>query len=281
MTIWTRLNHIDKRIIYTILIVSLVIPLLNPLNIPISVSPNTQSTYDFIDNLAAGSKVLLAVDMAPNSAAETYSSLVAVTEHLIRKECKIYIFSIWETGPMFGQRAVVDAHPELEYGVDVVNLGFLSGGETATKYFSEDILAAVPRDYLGNTTSALPMMENVTTAKSFDMIVEFSSGSPGVREWIRQVITPMGIPFAAATNANVAPEYAVYVQSGQLVGLLPGLRGSAEYETLIERPAAATSKMDAQSIAHLLIIVLIVIGNIGYLMEKRQNTKDDTKAVSA
>ena len=55
-----------------------------------------------------------------------------------------------------------------------------------------------------------------------------------------------------------------YLNAGQLEGLLGGLSGAAEYEKLIGVPGTATIGMDAQSIAHILIILLIALGNIAY-----------------
>jgi hypothetical protein len=49
-----------------------------------------------------------------------------------------------------------------------------------------------------------------------------------------------------------------------------GLRGAAEYEALLGRRGVATAGMDAQSATHALIIVLILVGNVGYLASRRR-----------
>jgi len=51
--------------------------------------------------------------------------------------------------------------------------------------------------------------------------------------------------------------------------MLSGLRGAAEYEKLINAPGIATKLMDAQSLAHLLIITLIVLGNVAFVVKQR------------
>jgi len=74
-----------------------------------------------------------------------------------------------------------------------------------------------------------------------------------------------------------APTMLPYVnEQQQLVGLLGGLKGAAEYELLINKPGFATKGMDAQSVAHLIIILFILIGNIGYFATRKQ--KDNLKA---
>ena len=64
-----------------------------------------------------------------------------------------------------------------------------------------------------------------------------------------------------------------YFQTGQLSGFLGGLKGAAEYERSIGRDGAGVSGMDAQSMAHLLIVVLIILGNIGFLIHRRTEAR--------
>ena len=81
-----------------------------------------------------------------------------------------------------------------------------------------------------------------------------------------------------------------YVESGQLKGILAGMPGAAEYENLVYGfmknqsdnrfilnpdkvyPGKATSRMSAQSLAHVIMVLFIVFGNIAYyLKRKRKN----------
>ncbi len=52
-----------------------------------------------------------------------------------------------------------------------------------------------------------------------------------------------------------------------------GLAGAAEYEMIVDRRARATKGMEAQSIAHLLIIIFIILGNIGFLVERSRRRR--------
>ncbi len=80
-----------------------------------------------------------------------------------------------------------------------------------------------------------------------------------------------------------------YVESGQIRGILAGMPGAAEYEQMVFKylnkmgdskflnkealiiPGKATSRMSAQSVAHLLMVVFIIFGNISYYMIRRRN----------
>jgi hypothetical protein len=63
----------------------------------------------------------------------------------------------------------------------------------------------------------------------------------------------------------MAPEQYPFLDSGQLVGLLTGMKGAAEYEKLVGAPALATRGMLGQSAAVVLILVFIALGNAGQL----------------
>jgi hypothetical protein len=53
-----------------------------------------------------------------------------------------------------------------------------------------------------------------------------------------------------------------------LSGLLSGLPGAAEYERLNDRPGGAMASLDSQSLAHLAIVGLIFLGNLGYMITR-------------
>ena len=68
----------------------------------------------------------------------------------------------------------------------------------------------------------------------------------------------------------MAPKMFAYIDAGQMVGLLGGRKGGAEYEKLLGLPDKSTKGMGAQSLIHLIIIGFIVLGNVGYFMSNRK-----------
>ena len=80
------------------------------------------------------------------------------------------------------------------------------------------------------------------------------------------------VPTTGGCTAVSAPGFFPYInEQKQLYGLLGGLKAASEYESLIGRVGSATIKMDAQSVAHLLILVFIAIGNIkAYNLRRRK-----------
>ena len=60
------------------------------------------------------------------------------------------------------------------------------------------------------------------------------------------------------------------LETGQLQGMLTGLKGASEYELLLEKAGFATSASASLSLSHLLILVLIFLGNLGMFLERKQ-----------
>ena len=84
-----------------------------------------------------------------------------------------------------------------------------------------------------------------------------------------------GVPMTCGATAVMAPKLFAYVGSKQLQGLLGGMKGAAEFEVLVGHPDQAFRGMDAQSLIHLLIIGLVLVGNIGYFASRRQKRREN------
>ena len=104
-------------------------------------------------------------------------------------------------------------------------------------------------------------MQNVHDYASFPLLVNISAGYPGTKEWVQQVQARFHIAMVSGCTAVSAPEYYPYLQSGQLQGLLGGMAGAAEYEKTQNEKGTATKGMDAQSMAHVFVALMILLGN--------------------
>jgi hypothetical protein len=79
---------------------------------------------------------------------------------------------------------------------------------------------------------------------------------------VQQVQARFHIDMVAGVTAVSAPEYYPYLQSKQLLGLLGGMAGAAEYEKARGEKGSATRGMDAQSVAHYFVALCILLGNV-------------------
>ena len=268
-----RLQRIDQRIIHALIAILIVIPLVNPIGLPLQVSDGTRLAYDAIDAIPAGAMVLLAYEVSASSEAELVPTGIAWMHHMMAKGCKIATFAIYnQEGPVFAQRVfdTVGKEYDYEYGVDYLIMGFTAGQETAVAAIGRDFRSVFEVDYFNNRTADLPLMQEIADVNSFDIILQISNWGPDV--FVRQIVQVYGIPMVAACTGIVAPGAQAYLSSGQIKGLVGALAGAAEYEILLRRPGTAAAAMDAQSTTHALVVVLVLLGNIGYYAS-RSRTK--------
>ena len=116
-------------------------------------------------------------------------------------------------------------------------------------------------------------MEGVNKFSDFAFLFSASAGYPGTIEWVQYAADPTGIPMSSGVTSIQVNEVMPYVQSGQIIGVLAGMPGAAEYEALLGQKGSATSGMDAQSIAHLVIVLFIILGNAAFFIERQRSRK--------
>lgn len=265
-----RLQKIDRRVIYTVLLIVLLAPMIKPIGIPLTINRTTHQVYDLIESLDPGIDiVMLGMDYSVAGAADVHPQAVAVAKHLANRGIKMVMVAFVPDGPMLAERILGILGDRVSYGDNIVNLGYLAGGESAVKKFIDDPATTFARDHRGNALSSLPIMNNIQTIHDFTLIIDFQTGSPGYQDFLRQL--PPGGPLYAVGIVTVSvPNVMPYLNSGQFAGLLPGLRGGAEYEVLIGEPGEGAARMDAQSLGHLVIVTFIIVGNVAYFFSKRQ-----------
>jgi hypothetical protein len=274
MSFLSKLDHLDRRWIFLLVALAVLIPLLFPLRIPLQTSSTTQAYYDRIETLPEGSLVLLSTDFDPGSKAELYPMTEATIRHLFRKNHKIVIFSLWPAGPPMSelalQRVLEERGNDKKEGVDYVNLGYKDGREAVIVELGRSIKEAFPLAYDGTPVGEIPIMEKVENYSSFPLFANISVGYPGTKEYVQYAQSRFNITMISGAGAVSVPEFSAYMQSGQLKGMLSGVAGCAEYEQLLNRPALALTFMDAQSAGHMLIVLMIVVGNVIYFLTRRK-----------
>ncbi|MCK4428046.1 MAG: hypothetical protein KAW16_06160, partial [candidate division Zixibacteria bacterium] len=250
---------------------AIIIPLLLPMNLDFSVTPPVRSFYDAIEELPPGSKVLVSCDYDPGSMPELFPMNLAVFHHLLSRGHKVIVMQLWATGMLLAERAmteVLEDFPDKKHGEDWVNLGFKEGREVVMVSMGTNIPKTFPTDSRGTNVEDIPIMQGVTNFDDIALLMNISGGLPGTKEWVLQVQSRYHVKLVSGCTAVSAPEFYPYIQSGQLVGLLGGMKGAAEYEKLLQRPGTAQRGMDAQSVSHIIVFLFILIGNIAYFSVK-------------
>lgn len=274
MSLFDKLEAVDRRAIFVLVFLVVAFPLLSPLNLPIPISPMTQAFYDAVEKLRPGDVAFISFDFSAASLPEQYPQSKAAVSHVSAKGAKIVAVTFWADGPIFIDNTFKDvfgaSSSHSKYGIDFVNLGYVVGAETAMASFGKDIYSTTPKDYYGKPIGTLPLMENVKSAKDFKILIALSSGTPGYRELLRQIQAPYGLTEVAGVTAVVGPEVRPYFPQ-QIGGVIEGLAGAAEYEILLGRygyKGTLAAPMDAQSMGHVLVVCFVVLGNIGFIVRK-------------
>ena len=263
------LERLDRRWLFLILGVLVLLPLLHPIGLPVVPSQPVRQFHDAIAHAPDGSVILMPCDYDPGSRPELVPMTKTALRQLFHKHCRVVTLNLWPGGSLLVDQtleAVAEefraaGHP-LRYGVDYVDLGYKSGNEAVMVLMGQSVVATFPRDQRGNVTAKLPLMREVSNYSSFPLLVNISAGTPGTKEWVQQVNSRFHLPMVSGCTAVSAPEYYPYLQAGQLRGLLGGMAGAAEYEKLNGEKGAATQGMDGQSLAHVFIAVCILLGNV-------------------
>lgn len=283
MTWFERLQRLDRRIIFLVIALSVIIPLILKPQFPDKPSPIVQVVFDKLESLPAGGEVLLAFDYGPDTAPELDPMAVAFIRHCSTKGLKVVILSLWPEGAGQIKKVTEAAYaefPEKQYGTDYVNLGYKAGGVGAINTMVANLRTLIPADANGVSVNDLPIMAGINTIADFDVIISLTAGDPGLKEWVLFAGDVAHVPVMGGGTAVVAPElYPYYPQ--QLVGLMGGLKGAAEYEAALllaypefrNRVMDATIRMGPQVVTHIVIILLVVMGNIMYFMERRRQRR--------
>jgi hypothetical protein len=154
-------------------------------------------------------------------------------------------------------------------GRDYVLLGYLPLFHLVILGMGNSIETQYPEDLFGNPLGEMPMLREHKSLREIDLALT-NAGSSWCVAWITYGREKVGLPIAFGVTAVMASDYFIYIQSGQIIGQMGGLRGAAEYEILMAEndiyptPDKAFQGMDVQSAAHILIIMLVVLGNIAF-----------------
>ena len=212
---------------------------------------------------------------------------IAILKHLFSKNIKVYGFALWPDGNFMSTEAFSEVADDFEkkYGIDYVNLGFKPGAEAVIKGIASDIRALYTADLNGTPINDIPMMKGVINIEDFDFVFSLSAGIPGSIEWVQYACDPKNIPMSTGCTSIQVTDLLPFVGTGQIRGILAGMPGAAEYESLVnaelkkmgitEKPGQLLIMMSAQSVAHVVIVLFIVFGNIMYFITRKKKGKDN------
>lgn len=278
-----KIGGIDKRWVYVLVAVGALIPILLPMGLPVKTTPAVEQLFDRIESFEPGQVVMVSFDYGPSSAPELDPMADAVLRHCFTKGLRAVVISLFPLGGDNQAKQslykVAEEFPVVE-GEDYVYLGYKDGGLAVLRRMAEDISIVFPRDTRGVEYSKIPLLQDVWNYSDIEISVSLSTGIIG-EWWAILVNAQFGQPVGVGATAVSAPKYYAYLKAGQMVGLMGGMKGGAEYEVLLgnaypelkSRSNVAIKGMDVQSIVHLIIIAFILMGNLVYLFSRSERKR--------
>jgi hypothetical protein len=266
---------IDRRIIFLVIGFCTLLPLLYPVGLPVRISPEVRSIYDYIEALPERSVFLLSIDFDPASKPELHPQAIALLRHAFRRNVRVLAMTLWVSGTGMADQLLKQVADEAgkDNGKDYVFLGWSPGGSAVIINMGQDLYSAFPSDYGGKSTKTLAVLQGVNSLKDVNYAISLGAGNPGVEAWYVYGKDKYKFELGGGCTGVIAPGLYPLLRSGQINGLIGGLRGAAEYESLIGQKGRAVAGMDAQSATHLAIIVLVAICNLFYFSLRHQERR--------
>jgi hypothetical protein len=268
------IGRIDRRVMYLGLFLITLAPLVGQWPLRLYDTPPPRQLKKTIAGLPKEKLVFIASNWDAGTQAENRPQMIAIVRHLLRERLQFAVISIgYPTSPQLAQTAIEQAiraegvTDQWLYGRDWVNLGYKVQNLPWLRSFVRDIPNAVKEDWRGTPVAQIPVLQGVQKFGpdgQVSMLIDIT-GSNTIDRWY-EFLSPTKVHIGLGCTAVMAPEQYPFLDSGQLEGMLTGMKGAAEYEQLIGAPGFGLSAMAGQSFAHLYILLLIVLGNMPILI---------------
>jgi hypothetical protein len=286
MKVIELLTKIDRRIIYLILLIAVILPLLFPAAQKVRVMPPVEKLYYAVDAIPEEKAVIIDFDYEPQTAPELDPMGFAILRHVFTRRIKLLVLSLYVQPLGLAQNALNRVTEEFNsvaqtredsiiYGRDYVFLGWQPPPLIPILGMAESITNVYRVDYYGNSTDTLPLMHEIKNYSDVGLLISISGADPP-KWWVAYAQSRFGLRVGAGITAVSASEFYPYLQTGQFSGMLVGMKGAAEYEEMVERKLDVKGRRRASeallslTYAHLVMIIFIIIGNIGYFIERRK-----------
>ncbi|GAB4325172.1 MAG: hypothetical protein Kow0074_18660 [Candidatus Zixiibacteriota bacterium] len=261
----------SRRWVFGLIGLGVILALIIRPGMPLRITDDTRTVFELIESLDSTDVVMVSFDHEASSLPEVRPLAQAVVDHCFRRHIPVVGLALFSEGTAAGYSLMVDRARQFDrrYGTDWVYLGFRPQYASAILGMGERIGDVFESDYEGNPLSALPLSNRVRNYDDVDLVISVADGSMPTY-WVEYARSRYNQRVVAALTAVMVTSFLPYLESGQLDGVLAGLKAAAEYEHLLGRPGAGVRGMDAQSVAHGIIAALIILGNVQLWMRRRK-----------
>ena len=282
------LQSIPKPVLFLVLILATAVPLFFDIDVPNKPIAESQAFYDNLMDLKAGDKVLIASDWTNSTRGESSGEFDALMRILMRKGVKFAIYSTGdaqspqvarnEIAVLNGLEQTAGRKPYEAFN-DYVILGFFPNSEGTLVGINNNVRATFqgkkdfppnspPRDVLQS-----PVFQGVDSVSDFKYLIMVTASKTS--EVTIERIKKTKLMFMV--TGVMVPETRNYFTSGQIVGLVGGVKGVFDLETLMktgfpnmDSKGKGTAYYLSLHFALALLILTVLVGNVAMLLGGRK-----------
>lgn len=230
------------------------------------------------ETINQGDITFLSFDFGPGTVAENGPQAQVVLEHLLRKKAKVFILSFYALSQPFLVSISKAVEEKLQkegvfvtYGQDYVIIGFKPSPELFLQSVlgAKDLIELMGRDFRGTPLKDLEIGQSPFDYTAIKAWFQFSGLADMLQTYIRFLETGKKLKLYHGCTSITVPESYIYLDSGQISGLLEGLAGSSWYESLLSKnfPTREPNQrlllqFTSLTFGQLYIIFLIILGNL-------------------
>ena len=242
--------------------------------------PGLSEAHAAIEALPSNSVVLVNWAYDPATAGEMDLVALPVMEHLLQKGPDLLVVSQLPGGPATARRLLAVAGAAQsgtlrQRGETITEGGYLPGGIGSLPLLGQAPAQGLPVDVRGRALGSRAAV-NALQNDGPDLLLIVAARSEEVQRWLEQIQPLNRAPIVAVTGAAVDPAIRPYVDSGQISGLVSGYAGGIGYRELLADPISTNEQeaqrrqMTAQNWALVVLLLVVGVGNLAGLAERRQ-----------
>ncbi|HVP36466.1 MAG TPA: hypothetical protein VMT04_05670, partial [Terriglobales bacterium] len=218
--------NLDRKVIFILMALAVFLPLIFKLGLPNKVTPEVNNLFERMESLPDSSAILVSFDFEASSFPEVQPLANAILMHCFSRNLRIVGISLLAEGTALGEKVLKENAVKYNkaYGKDYVFLGFRPQVTATILALGEDFQKVFPEDYYGTSTTDLELTRNMKDYKNISMIISVTDGDIPF-SWINYAVARYNKDLAVLTTAVMATSFYPFLNSGQIKGLVSGLKG--------------------------------------------------------
>jgi hypothetical protein len=286
--IFKTMATMDRRWVFLLIfLISLGISIV-PLGIPLQITEYTKIYHAEASKVEEGDYILSNWNLDYAGYGELKGGILAVHRLFIEKGTKfaitytypaaVAVMDICWGDPDTGKPGLLTKELEAagyEYMKDWIILGYVTFNEASVVAMGEDFQSIIRSDWKGKPIED-SFLSDVTGANDFALVSEYSRGGYAGGFFVKHWGVGFGIPCIKIVNGVQIPGAMADFDAGLTQGFLGSTMACAEFEQIERAPGFATQAMDVFTIIHYMLVVVLIIGNIGYFGWERNQRRGAT-----